>query len=126
MAVGTVEDVADAALEGGRFVPGGEREGEASAEQRVLGEGGEAGCVSLAGGGGAEDAVVAGQLALLAEAVLDPEQRRAQGEESEGELLDQVRPVVVTTKMLQLVTHDGFQLLGGEAGDEVLRQQDPG
>ena len=95
-------------------------------QERTFGESGEAGGVGFARACGLQNSVVAGQLALGAEAALDPENSRAEREEAEGELLEEVDPVVVTAEMLHLVTEDGLQLGRRERGSEMERQQDGG
>jgi hypothetical protein len=72
----------------------------------VFGQGGEAGGVGAGCAGGAEDLLVAGEFALDAEAALQPEERGVEGEEDEGELLEEVEPVVGAAEVGGFVEDD--------------------
>jgi hypothetical protein len=81
----------------------------------VLGETGQAGGVGHASSSEAENAIVAGQLALSAETPLDPEQSGVEREEDESELLKQIGPVIETSQMFHLVQKYLFELLRRES-----------
>jgi hypothetical protein len=71
----------DAVGEVGLAVQEAEDEGAGAMEEAAFGEVGEAGGVGFGGSGGAEDAVVAGQFAFLAEAFFEPDHGGVEGEE---------------------------------------------
>src|SRR5579871_366236 len=92
----------------------------------ALGEAGEAGCVGLGCFGEPEDGVVAGDLALEAETLFDPDESGVQGEEDESEFLDEIEPVVCAVEMAQLVKDDLLKLGWSELVEEPLRDEDSG
>jgi hypothetical protein len=92
----------------------------------VLGEISQAGSVGLARRGEVQDAVVAGEFALDAEAALDPVEDGVEGEEDEADLLEEIGPVVPATEMLHLVEKDLFELLRRELFEQSWGKENAG
>ncbi len=119
------QDVVHAAREFGLLLPCSERKGHGAMVERAFREAGEAGCVGLGGFGEPENGVVAGYLALKAEALFDPDECWVYGEENQSQLLDQVEPVVCPVEMAELVKDDLLELGWSELVEEPLRDENP-
>jgi hypothetical protein len=106
----------------------GEGEGAAGGAvfDAVFCERGEAGGVGAGRAGGAENLLVAGELALKAEAALDPEEGGVEREEDKSELLEEVEPVVCAAEVGAFVEDDLVELVGGEALEEPAGDEDLG
>ena len=92
--------------------------------QRTLGDPGEAGSIGFASSGEANDTVIAGQLAVQRELAIQPENGRAQGEEHQAELPEEVDPIIAATEVFALVQQNLPEFGGAEHGEEAAWKQD--
>ena len=120
----TPEDGMDAADEFRTPLPCSEGKRLSTALEGALGEAGETGGVSAGSLGAADDAFVAGHLALAAEAVLDPCERGVQREKNQGKLLQQIGPVVAAAQVLRFMEDNVLEFAGREALKEPVGDED--
>src|SRR5580698_9708315 len=105
-------------------LPGAQRQGQAATQHGVFGKVCEAKCVGLAAATGLQDTVVAGQFALGTKLALDPKQSGVEREKDQGQLLDQVGPVVAAAQMLHFMQDHLTQFFGREPLEQCGRKKD--